>query len=123
MKNSHTEFFDVKLGVKQGDNLSPTLFKIFINDLPEYLLHTPNPIILNDKEINCLMYADDVILLSQTEVGLQSKLHKLQSFCNDWCLEVNVSKTKILIFNKAGRLIKKEFWLFDQVLESVSSYR
>ena len=123
MKNSHTEFFDIKLGVKQGDNLSPTLFKIFINDLPEYLLHTPNPILLNDKEINCLMYADDVILLSLTEVGLQSKLHKLQSFCNDWCLEVNVSKTKILIFNKAGRLIKKEFRLFDQVLESVSSYR
>jgi hypothetical protein len=32
IKYSHTEYFDIKLGVKQGDNLSPTLFKIFIND-------------------------------------------------------------------------------------------
>jgi hypothetical protein len=32
-----TEFFATKLGVKQGDNLIPNLFKIFINDLPSYL--------------------------------------------------------------------------------------
>jgi hypothetical protein len=30
-----TEFFATKLGVKQGDNLNPNLFKIFINDLPD----------------------------------------------------------------------------------------
>ena len=32
-----TDFFPTQLGVKQGDNLSPNLFKIFINDLPECL--------------------------------------------------------------------------------------
>ena len=30
-----TELFATKLGVKQRDNLSPNLFKIFINDLSQ----------------------------------------------------------------------------------------
>ena len=44
-----TEFFATKLGVKQGDNLSPNLFKIFINDLPSYLSNTKDPVILDNS--------------------------------------------------------------------------
>ena len=89
IKNHHTEFFTVKLGVNKGDNLSPNLFKIFMNDLPEYLKDANDPIILKDKKVHCLMYADDVILLSHSATGLQSNLDKLQKFCSDWCLKVN----------------------------------
>jgi hypothetical protein len=49
------------------------------------------------------MYADDIILLSSTAEGLQAKLDILDSYCNDWCLTVNPTKTKIFVFNKAGR--------------------
>ena len=57
------------------------------------------------------MYADDIILLSTSAKGLQEKLdiHVLNTYCKDWCLTVNTNKTKILIFNKAGRLIKHSF--------------
>jgi hypothetical protein len=61
-----TEFFATKLGVKQGDNLSPNLFKIFINDLPSYLSNTKDPVILDNSPIHCLMYADDIVLLSKS---------------------------------------------------------
>ena len=41
-----TDSFPIKLGVKQGDNLSPNLFKIFINDLPDYFNDCNDPIVL-----------------------------------------------------------------------------
>ena len=32
-----TDWFDCKNGVRQGDTLSPTLFSVFINDLPAFV--------------------------------------------------------------------------------------
>ena len=60
--------------------------------------------LLNDKPIHCLMNADDIILLFST-----AKLDILDSYCNDWCLTVNPTKTKILVFNKAGRHLHHKF--------------
>ena len=123
VNNRVTDFFPIQLGVKQGDNLSPNLFKIFINDLPSLLENTPDPVILNDKPVNCLMYADDIILLSTTAEGLQAKLNILGMYCDDWCLTVNPQKTKVLIFNKAGRHIKKKFGYKEYTLECVQHYK
>jgi hypothetical protein len=58
--NNH--YFETKLGVKQGDNFSPNLFKIFINDLPKYLQETPDFVSLNGRRVHCLMFADDNII-------------------------------------------------------------
>ena len=118
-----TEFFQTKLGVKQGDNLSPNLFKIFINSLPDYFTRTRDPIMLDGKLINCLMYADDIVILSNSAEGLQEKLNELHNFCNDWCLDINTKKTKVLIFNKAGRHISQKFIFNKDELECVSNYK
>ena len=71
--------------------------------------------------MNCLLYADDVILLSQNEVGLQNCLKK--HFCADWCLDVNLDKTKVLVFNKAGKLYNHEFKFNCETVESVREYK
>ena len=78
--NCLTDFSPVQLGVKQGDNLSPNLFKIYINDLPDYLERAFDPITLNGRSIHCLMYADDIILLSSSANGLQKKLDILSKY-------------------------------------------
>ena len=118
-----TDFFPTKLGVKQGDNLSPNLFKIFINDLPKYLENSLDPVFINSRAIHCLMYADDLVLLSTSSSGLQAKIDILNEFCEDWCLTVNTQKTKVMIFNKAGRLINCNFKLNGVNLECVHKYK
>ena len=50
------------------------------------------------------MYADDVVLLSTTEKGIQSCVDKLSKFTKDWKMTINTNKTKMLVFNKGGRL-------------------
>ena len=102
------------MGVKQGDNLSPNLFKIFINDLPKYFHSAPDQGYVNNTAIHCLRYADDIVLLSSSPSGLQHKLNRLTDYCKDWCLDVNTSKTKVLIFNKSGKFLNQKFE-FDQV--------
>ena len=110
-------------GVRQGDTLSPDLFKIFINDLPDIFDNTCHGVDIGTYHLNCLLYADDVILLSQNETGLQNCLNKLENYCTDWCLDVNLDKTKVLIFNKAGKLYNYEFKYNGETLENVREYK
>ncbi len=47
-----------------------------------------------------LPYADDTILMSETETGLQDALNYFHQYCIQWKLEVNASKIKITVFKK-----------------------
>jgi hypothetical protein len=58
----------------------------------------------NINKLDCLMYADDIVIFSISANGLQQKLKLLEKYCSDWCMKVNIKKTKVLIFNKAGLL-------------------
>ena len=49
-----------KLGVRQGDNLSPNLFKISINNLPNIFSERDDQVELDSIHISSLLYADDL---------------------------------------------------------------
>ena len=80
------------------------------------------PVSLNTSKINCLMYADDVILLPETPAGLQNSLSHLQKYCTKWRLEVNTKKTKSLIFNNTGKLDTNVFTFNNNNIENVRHY-
>ena len=93
--------FRSNTGVKQGDTLSSILFNLYINDLPN--IFKPNksdPISIEHTQINCLKHADDVIIMSTSKNGLQYCLHELHFYCDKWNLQINIRKTKIVLFNR-----------------------
>ena len=123
INNKITDSFDVNQGVKQGCILSPLLFNIFMSDLPKLLdedLVTTYP---NPKHPSCLIWADDIIMLSETEEGLNKLLKSLEKYCEKNDLVVNLDKTKCMIFNRTGKLIRKNFYFNDLKLETVRSFK
>ena len=115
-----TKTFTSNVGVRQGDNLSPTLFNIFINDLPQMLYEDHcYPLTLGNTSINCLLYADDLLILSENKAGLQNSLNKLNEYCKKWGLEANIQKTKVIIFNSKTKLTNK-FYLGDEEISLVN---
>ena len=123
--NKLTNCFRVNQGVRQGCVLSPLLFNLFLADLPEFLLSpTCQPAKLNDqKPLGCLVWADDLILLSESDEGLQNMLYNLGSYASINKLRINSDKTKSIIFNKTGRLIRSAYKLADTFIHTTNSYK
>ena len=120
-----TEPFSVTRGVKQGCILSPLLFNIFLADLPESLGQGDcRPVYIDgNKSLNSLLWADDLLILSETEQGLRNMLGNLVKYTKKNTIEVNMDKTKCMIFNKTGRLIGRNFWFGHNKLAMVAEYK
>ena len=72
-----TEWFDVNCGLRQGCVLSPLLFNLFINDLAVFLKSLDLGVKIADENVCLMLYADDVVLLAESEADLQLILNSL----------------------------------------------
>ena len=102
-----SEYFFTTNGVRQGENLSPFLFALFVNDIEQFLTeYGCNPIEMPDNNMQSylklliIMYADDTVLFAESKESLQNCLNGLKNYCDKWKLQINENKTKVLIFSK-----------------------
>eukprot|EP00116_Pleurobrachia_bachei_P000592 sb/3460854/ len=101
----------IRKGTEQGHPLSPELFKIFLFDLTAILNQvtcqedTPH---LRKLGISHLLFADDLIMLSLNRQTTQRQIDTLCSYCKSWGLEINLSKTKLLVFGKKNSACEEE---------------
>ena len=107
------------IGVNQGGVASGFLFRKYMADLGRYL----------DKEVGVcvsaeilvhLLWADDLILFSDSPRGLQKQLDGLKSFCADNHMIVNETKSKVMCFGKQTEL---NVYFNDKKIEQVSRYK
>ena len=66
-----SSFFNVYCGVLQGGVLSPLLFNLYVDDLLCKLQTGKLDCTVNDIYVGCVMFADDILLLSASVVTLQ----------------------------------------------------
>jgi hypothetical protein len=87
------------VGVRQGCVLSPFLFAMFVDDFPLFLeQHGCEGVKMHENLIRCLMYADDIVLVSSEANDLQKMLYALDYYCCIWRLFVNLAKSEVMVF-------------------------
>ena len=130
-KNDISGFFISNIGVRQGENLSPILFSIYLNDLEGFLEQNRNfgiPVECLTEElyfflkIGVLLYADDTVFLAENENDLQICLDLFNEYCRIWKLKVNHSKTKVVIFG-ARNTSRFSFKLGESFIEITENYK
>ena len=116
--------FLTSVGVLQGEVNSPLLFNLFVNKISEIFDQSCDPVQINRTDQSFLLWADDLVVFSQSAAGLQSAIDEVSAFYASLGLQINKSKTKILIFNKSGKVLKNyRFFLADDQLEVSDSYQ
>ena len=119
-----TDWFSVHSGVRQGDNLAPTLFAMYIHDFVITINELHKGISIGDRDVSCLLYADDIVLLAETPVDLQVQLDAVNNWCRKWRLKINVTKTKIMHFRKnSANQSYYQFHIGSQNISYCDTYR
>ena len=97
-------------------------FTFYLNDLESFLsTRQVNGVecdVITDEthiyfKLLILLYADDTVLFSDNSDDLQSALNVFDEYCKIWRLNVNVSKTKVVIFAR-GKTPKNLKIIFQQ---------
>ena len=122
LKKGHTRAINSNLGLKQGCPLSPMLFNIYIDDIEDIFDEQCDPISIQNEKINHFLYADDLVILSQSKEGLQRGIDRASAFAEAKYMTISVKKSKSMIFNHSGSFIRDSFTLNGETLEPVQSF-
>ena len=136
-ENKLSHFFSCNVGVRQGENLSPLLFSIYLNDFEYSISRKYSGLSFASSEINrvlsdedveffvrmyVLLYADDTIVMAETPGQLQAALDAVSEYCDLWDLKVNIDKTEIIIFSKGKVRNFPVFKLGSKTVKVVDEY-
>lgn len=106
----------VKSGVPQGSVLGPILFLIYINDISKNIYSTVR------------LFADDCVLYRQINTSedsniLQADLSKISLWCEQWQMEINVSKTKAMTFTRSSNVQFTSYFMNNLCIENVNTLK
>ena len=62
--------------MKEADNLSPTLFTVYINDLATELTSLKFGVTIGNDYLNIILHADEIMIIAESETNLQGRCVK-----------------------------------------------
>ena len=131
---AESDSFPCNISVRQGENLSPLLFSIYLQDLKSFISrkcdglkdienmqkeHLDEEIVTYFK-LYILLYADDTVILAENPNDLQASLNEMEKYCDTFDLHINVNKTKILIFSRGN--YENIFNFGEHILDTADEY-
>ena len=131
-----SDVLNCRMGVRQGDTLSPLLFIIYINDFKHFISQKFSGLELQSEtsvntvisdldfrlEMFALLYADDTVLISESELDKQKALDATAEYCIENNMKINVAKTKFMICSR-GKIRKySDVFVYGTSIERVDTF-
>ena len=99
IEGEHSEYKQIKRGVRQGCVMSPDLFNIYSETILRNIEECPG-LKVNGENINNIRYADDTVLIADSEKNLQLLLDTVVTESERKGLLLNVKKTECMVISK-----------------------
>ena len=117
-----SEILKSEYGVLQGGILSPKLFTEFLKDISA-TFDQDQGIPVDTLLMVYLLFADDLVLFSESAEGLQKQLTALYLYASLRHIIVSIPKTKVLIFNERYTKVHGSFHYGDNIIEKAEQYK
>jgi len=115
--NVYSDIFPILSGVRQGGILSPLLFNYYVNIIIARLRVSDCGCRLHDYYVGCIMYADDLILISASISHLQEMLDICTFTGNELGIKFNGLKSKCILIGSPLTVNKPSLTLENHVIE------
>jgi hypothetical protein len=103
------EWFKTTKGVRQGCPINPLLFTIYVANMDEMLKKSQaGGSVIGREKVWSLALADDLVIVAKSEREMEEMMKNLRKYVRKKKLEVNVEKTKMMVFNKRNSGNEKE---------------
>lgn len=107
-------------GIRQGDSMSPTLFNLIMDKIIGKVKQIKAGYRMGRESHSIICYADDALLMAETEDDLQRLLQTFARAAKDYNLQVSAEKTKCLVSSKHP--IRCKLQLGSHIIEQVMSF-
>jgi hypothetical protein len=55
-------------------------------------------------------------------ISFMKSLNKISHYCDEWGLQINISKAKSLVFNNTGKTTSHKFYINNTPIENCKNY-
>jgi hypothetical protein len=99
-----TGWFDVKIGTRQGCNISSTEYNLYGEDIMRRALeHSKCGVVSGGRKVNNLRYADDTILVTTQEDSMKNIFQEVVAASDVSNMEIHTTKTKGMVVSGRGK--------------------
>ncbi|KAF0772940.1 Reverse transcriptase domain-containing protein [Aphis craccivora] len=114
----------IRKRVRQGCNLSPSIFNAYIQEAIDIIREKIQlGIKINGKKIDMLRFADEIAVIAENEEELQRMLRFMEeTLLNELSMKINTQKTKVLVCSRNNNITTKIHLQNNQEIKKVEEF-